>query len=140
MKECEDNANITKEILVYQIARQTRMIPSDIKITVDLLFEIMGENLKIGNDIEIRGFGSWRIRTMGARIARMPKHDGKKWKGKSPLAKTEPLAIPPKKRVKFKPSPSIKYEVDKIQLSKDELERVTNGSWDRNKRWSKSNA
>jgi integration host factor subunit beta len=46
----------------------------DLDIAVNIIFESMKEALINGNKVEIRGFGSFRIRKRRARIAKNPRN------------------------------------------------------------------
>ena len=99
--------NISKEKLCYFIydsineslrpgERSSSYSHDVIATTVDELFFVLGENLKNQNSVEIRGFGSFSIQKR------------KKRKGTN-FRTGEPILVPPKNVIKFKPSPAL-YE------------------------------
>lgn len=61
---------------------------------VDALFATIGDALKRGEPVELKGFGSFSVVETKARTGRNPR-TGK------------PIAIPPGRKVKFKPSRSL---------------------------------
>jgi integration host factor beta subunit len=81
---------MTKSELVRHIAERLRHLTQrDAEIIVDTIFESMSDALARGDDIEIRGFGSLRVKNRGARQGRNPKTG-------------EPVHIPAKKLPLFR--------------------------------------
>ena len=68
---------MTKAELVEQVARSTELTKKHAEIIVNTVFESIVDSLKAGEKIELRGFGSFRIRKRGARIGRNPKTGAK---------------------------------------------------------------
>ncbi len=64
---------MTKAELVEQVARNTELTKKHAEIIVNTVFESIVDSLKSGEKIELRGFGSFRIRQRNARIGRNPK-------------------------------------------------------------------
>ena len=67
---------------------------------VNLFFETIKDALKRGEEIELRGFGSFRFRTRNARAGRNPRTG-------------EPVQVPPKKVLYFKPSKLLKNMINR---------------------------
>ncbi len=67
------NDGMTKAELVEEVARSTELTKKHAEIIVNTVFESIVDSLKSGEKIELRGFGSFRIRRRGARIGRNPK-------------------------------------------------------------------
>lgn len=67
------NDGMTKAELVDEVARSTELTKKHAEIIVNTVFESIVDSLKAGEKIELRGFGSFRIRRRGARIGRNPK-------------------------------------------------------------------
>lgn len=67
------NDGMTKAELVDEVARSTELTKKHAEIIVNTVFESIVDSLKAGEKIELRGFGSFRIRKRGARIGRNPK-------------------------------------------------------------------
>ena len=64
---------MTKAQLVEEVARNTQLTKKHAEIIVNTVFESIVDSLKDGEKIELRGFGSFRIRERGSRIGRNPK-------------------------------------------------------------------
>lgn len=71
------NDGMTKAELVEEVARSTELTKKHAEIIVNTVFESIVDSLKAGEKIELRGFGSFRIRRRGARIGRNPKTGAK---------------------------------------------------------------
>lgn len=67
------NSGMTKAELVEEVARSTELTKKHAEIIVNTVFESIVDSLKAGEKIELRGFGSFRIRRRGSRIGRNPK-------------------------------------------------------------------
>jgi nucleoid DNA-binding protein len=64
---------MTKADLVEQVAGVTGLTKRDVGVVVDLLLETISKALCEKEHIEIRGFGSFKVKTKKARIARNPR-------------------------------------------------------------------
>ncbi|MBI5887119.1 MAG: integration host factor subunit beta [Deltaproteobacteria bacterium] len=65
---------MTKSELIESIAAKiTNFSRKDIEIIVDTVFLSMGESLSEGDKVEIRGFGSFKIKRREGRQGRNPK-------------------------------------------------------------------
>ena len=65
---------MTKSELVDKIVDANGVLTrKESELVVNLVFDSMGEALKKGEKVEIRGFGSFTVRERGAREARNPK-------------------------------------------------------------------
>lgn len=64
---------VTKAQLVEEVARSANLTKKDAEVIVSTVFESIVDSLKDGDKIELRGFGSFRIRERGSRIGRNPK-------------------------------------------------------------------
>lgn len=67
---------------------------------VNLFFDTLKEALLKGEEIELRGFGSFRFRKRSSRSGRNPRTG-------------EPVKVPPKKVLYFKPSKLLKELINK---------------------------
>lgn len=65
--------NITKKDLVERISERTGLTQVDTKIVVESFLESVAKALQNGNNIEIRGFGRFKVKQKKARIARNPR-------------------------------------------------------------------
>lgn len=65
---------MTKSELIEKIVEVNgSMTRRESELVVNIVFDSMGEALKAGDKVEIRGFGSFTVRERGAREARNPK-------------------------------------------------------------------
>ncbi len=86
---------MTKADLVEEVARVTELTRKDAEVIVDTLFESVIKALKAGDKLEVRGFGSFRVRQRNARVGRNPKTG-------------EKVEVPAKRVPYFKPSKELK--------------------------------
>jgi len=86
---------MTKAELVEEVARSTHLTKKHAEMIVSTVFESIAQSLREGEKIELRGFGSFRIRNRGARIGRNPKTGAA-------------VEVPPKKIPYFKPGKELK--------------------------------
>ncbi|MBI5491303.1 MAG: integration host factor subunit beta [Deltaproteobacteria bacterium] len=65
---------MTKSELIEQVAQKVSTFSrKDIEIIVDTLFDSMSRSLSQGDKVEIRGFGSFKIKERDGRQGRNPK-------------------------------------------------------------------
>ncbi|OGP13109.1 MAG: integration host factor subunit beta [Deltaproteobacteria bacterium GWA2_55_10] len=65
---------MTKSELIEAVAaKATNFSRKDVEIIVDTLFESMAQSLSKGDKVEIRGFGSFKIKERDGRQGRNPK-------------------------------------------------------------------
>jgi len=64
---------MTKAELIEDVARAVEMSRKDSEIIVETIFESIVKSLRVGDKVEIRGFGSFRTRQRKPRIGRNPK-------------------------------------------------------------------
>jgi integration host factor subunit beta len=86
---------MTKAELVEDVARAAELTKKDAERLVEIVFESIIESLNQGEKIELRGFGSFRVRERGARRGRNPKTG-------------DPVSIPAKRVPYFKPGKELK--------------------------------
>jgi integration host factor subunit beta len=91
---------MTKADLVEQVAKETDMTKKDAEQLVEVVFESIIVALNKGDKIELRGFGSFRVRERNARKGRNPKTG-------------ETVSIPAKRVAYFKPGKELKDIVNK---------------------------
>jgi integration host factor subunit beta len=89
-----------KSDLIDRVAIRTNLTKSQTKKVVNSSINTITESLSEGTDIEIRGFGSFRIRERNARIGMNPK-SGKR------------ICIPAKKGPYFRAGKTLRLIVDK---------------------------
>src|ERR1700704_2806738 len=86
---------MTKADLVNDVANAAELTKKDAERLVEIVFESIIESLNNGEKIELRGFGSFRVRERGARRGRNPKTG-------------DPVSIPAKRVPYFKPGKELK--------------------------------
>jgi integration host factor subunit beta len=86
---------MTKADLVEDVARAAELTKKDAERLVEIVFESIIDTLNKGEKIELRGFGSFRVRERGARRGRNPKTG-------------DPVNIPAKRVPYFKPGKELK--------------------------------
>jgi integration host factor subunit beta len=64
---------VTKAELVEELARAAVLTRKHSEVIVDAVFESIAEALQRGDKIELRGFGSFRLRRRTSRSGRNPK-------------------------------------------------------------------
>ena len=65
---------MTKSDLISRLARRfPQLIAKDSSLSVKMILDAMTESLSKGDRVEIRGFGSFSLRTRPPRIGRNPK-------------------------------------------------------------------
>ncbi len=72
-EEDEVRGGMTKAELVEEVSGKTGLPKKQAEIVVNTVFESIVETLKTGEKIELRGFGSFRIRQRDSRMGRNPK-------------------------------------------------------------------
>ena len=92
---------MNKAELILQVANKTSVTQKVAKVIVDTIFSGMGDSLIHGERIEIRGFGSFVIRTYGG------------YKGRNPKT-GELVDVPPKKLPFFKVGKELKEKVNSV--------------------------
>jgi integration host factor subunit beta len=71
---CLTGAQVTKSELIDVLAKQQNHLAlKDVELAVRCIIEQMNQALSSGQRIEIRGFGSFSLRTRAPRIGRNPK-------------------------------------------------------------------
>ena len=86
---------MTKADLVEKVSREAEMTKKDAEQLVEIIFESIVGSLNKGEKIELRGFGSFRVRERNARKGRNPKTG-------------EAVDIPAKRVAYFKPGKELK--------------------------------
>src|SRR6187455_3134740 len=91
---------MTKAELVEEVSRVSDLTKKHSEVIVDTVFESIIEALKRGEKIELRGFGSLRLRKREPRKGRNPKTGDK-------------VDVPPKRVPYFKPGKELKDLINK---------------------------
>ena len=64
---------MTKQDLIQDVAQSTGFVRSDIRQVFEQLLCLVGETLREGHTIEIRGFGTFAVKERKSRPARNPR-------------------------------------------------------------------
>ncbi len=91
---------MTKADLVEKVANEAEMTKKDAEQLVEIIFESIVSTLNNGEKIELRGFGSFRVRHRNARKGRNPKTGAA-------------VNIPAKRVAYFKPGKDLKELINK---------------------------
>jgi nucleoid DNA-binding protein len=94
---------LTKADLVERVAEKTGLTRTDVAVVVDSLIDVIKKSLESGHNIEIRGFGTFKIKLRKARKARNPRTG-------------EVVPVPDRKVPVFKPSNEFKSMITKLSL------------------------
>ena len=86
---------MTKADLIEEVSRLAVLTRKDSEVIVETIFDSVVRALRLGEKIEIRGFGSFRTRQRKPRVGRNPKSG-------------ERVDVPAKKIPFFKPSKELK--------------------------------
>lgn len=70
-------ANVTKKDLVERVSQRTGLNQIDTKLVVETFLDAVGKTLQNGQNIEIRGFGRFKIKKQKAHNARNPRTNEK---------------------------------------------------------------
>jgi integration host factor subunit beta len=89
------DSTMTKADLIEDVSRLAEVTRKDGEVIVETIFDSIVRSLRVGDKIEIRGFGSFRTRQRKPRIGRNPKTGDK-------------VEVPAKKIPFFKPSKELK--------------------------------
>ncbi len=89
-----------KADLINRISQDLNIPKQEAEEGVNLFFESIRQAILKGEEIEIRGFGSFRFRNRMPRAGRNPRTG-------------EPVKVPPKKVLYFKPSKLLKELINK---------------------------
>ena len=91
---------MTKADLVEKVANEAEMTKKDAEQLVEIIFDSIIDSLNKGEKIELRGFGSFRVRQRNARQGRNPKTG-------------DSVKIPAKRVAYFKPGKELKEIINK---------------------------
>ena len=86
---------MTKADLIDEVSKLAELTRKDSEVIVETIFDSIVRSLRVGDKIEIRGFGSFRTRHRRGRVGRNPKTGAK-------------VDVPAKRIPFFKPSKELK--------------------------------
>lgn len=93
---------MTKAELVEEVSRVSDLTKKHSEVIVDTVFQTIVDALHRGDKIELRGFGSFRLRRREPRKGRNPKTGDK-------------VDVPPKRVPYFKPGKELKDLINKAE-------------------------
>ena len=98
----ENKAGVmTKAELVDEVAKVVQLTKKQAETIVNIVFDSIVDSLRSGQKIELRGFGSFRLRNRKSRTGRNPKTG-------------EKVEVPSKKIPYFKPGKELKELINKV--------------------------
>ncbi|MFW6123696.1 MAG: HU family DNA-binding protein [Acidobacteriota bacterium] len=89
-----------KADLVNKLSKDMNITKQEAENGVNIFFDTLKEAIKRGEEIELRGFGSFRIRNRSPRSGRNPRTG-------------ERVKVPAKRVIYFKPSKILKESINK---------------------------
>ena len=103
---------MTKAELVDEVARVVQLTKKQAETIVNIVFDSIVDSLRAGQKIELRGFGSFRLRSRKSRTGRNPKTG-------------EKVEVPSKKIPYFKPGKELKELINKALADASAAETTT---------------
>jgi integration host factor subunit beta len=97
---------MTKAELVEKVANQINLTKKQTEVVVNTVFSSITDSLAEGKKVELRGFGSFRIRQRNARVGRNPKSGQK-------------VDVPSKKVPFFKAGKELRELVDEREAQEE---------------------
>jgi integration host factor subunit beta len=94
---------MTKAELVDEVARVVQLTKKQAETIVNIVFDSIVDSLRAGQKIELRGFGSFRLRNRKSRTGRNPKTG-------------EKVDVPSKKIPYFKPGKELKELINRAAV------------------------
>ena len=91
----ETGSTLTKAALVDEVAEAAGLTKKDADVVLETVLSNIVEALRRGEKVELRGFGSFRLRQRDARTGRNPKTGGR-------------VDVPPKSVPYFRPGKELK--------------------------------
>jgi len=104
---------MTKAELVEKVANQINLTKKQTEVVVNTVFSSITDSLAEGKKVELRGFGSFRIRQRNARVGRNPKSGQK-------------VDVPSKKVPFFKAGKELRELVDEREAEEEAREAQEN--------------
>ena len=101
--------SMTKAALVEEVSRVANLTKKHSEVIVDTVFQSIITALRRGEKIELRGFGSFRLRQREPRKGRNPKTGDR-------------VDVPSKKVPYFKPGKELKELINRAPLQESELD------------------
>jgi len=103
--------NVKKMDLVKTVSERTGLLQVDSRIVIECFFKTVSDCLISGRNIELRGFGRFKVKNRKARIARNI------WTG-------EKIVVPKCKKPVLEFSKYFKWDIDRAIQKQNQTERV----------------
>lgn len=94
---------MTKADLISEVSRTAELSKKDAENIVNIFLDRIVDALKEGEKIELRGFGSFKLRRRNSRVGRNPRT-------------SEAVQVPAKKVPYFKPGKDLKKLINKANV------------------------
>jgi integration host factor subunit beta len=94
---------MTKADLIAEVSRSAELSKKDAENIVNVFLDRIVDALKEGEKIELRGFGSFKLRRRNSRVGRNPRT-------------SEAVQVPAKKVPYFKPGKDLKKLINKASV------------------------
>ena len=94
---------IRSELITKLADKQPQLTASDVELAVKTIIDSINNQLAKGGRVEIRGFGSFSIRTRPARLGRNPRTG-------------EKVQVPERATLYFRPGTELRERVNKIAV------------------------
>jgi len=94
---------MTKADLIAEVSRNAELSKKDAENIVNVFLDRIVDALKDGEKIELRGFGSFKLRRRNSRVGRNPRT-------------SEAVQVPAKKVPYFKPGKDLKKLINKASV------------------------
>ena len=91
---------LTRSALIVEVSRVIQLPEKESAVIVELMLASMVRAIRLGDKVELRGFGTFGTRSRGPRVGRNPKTGA--------LVK-----VPAKKNPFFKPSIELKHRINR---------------------------
>jgi nucleoid DNA-binding protein len=95
---------VVKQDLVQEVARNTLLSRKEVSKVLENIIETIEEHLLTGDDVALRGLGSFRLRTVRQRVLRNPSRPN------------EIVDVPEHCVVKFKPISRLRQAIRGVKL------------------------
>jgi integration host factor subunit beta len=90
---------MTKANLIEEVSQAVAMTRKESEVIVDAIFDSIRQSVRRADKVEVRGFGSFRMRPRGSRVGRNPKTGAS-------------VEVPAKNIAQFKPARELKQMVN----------------------------
>ena len=103
----EKKTFVKKELIQKLQSKYPKILNADIERMVESIFRYLSNQLATGHNVEIRGFGMLKVKTMKPRLARNPKTGDK-------------VEVPSKRKVSWKTSKLLNAAINKERKEVDQ--------------------